>query len=180
MPKELENLEEPKFILMPPVLAQYGFLTSALAASICGLVYLCYTAITEGGLSLVAGFVGIISLIGIVATTSRRNWERWASFACDKNGNYFRCWNDQYIFKPWGEVGEPYTGYVNSGDGRCEDVIVKVRFTDEEWRVLLGPHSQSDNDVDEQGYRHFGIGQQMRNVDESLSAINRVRALSGK
>lgn len=178
LPKELEGLREPKFVLMPPVGVQYGFLSVTLVLSVSVLLWLAYRVATHDDITLVDGFAGFIMLLAFLATSYPAHWRRWATFACDRHGIYLRKSDLGYLFKPWQEVGGFHCGTVRSYDDRYESVIVRVRLSEDEWETLVGKHPHRP--LDELGFSDFGIGQQVRTPAKTLESIERVWILSGK
>jgi hypothetical protein len=175
LPKELQELKEPKFISVTPAVVQYGFLIVGLLVATGIHTWIGYSLLTGNGITGIQIGLGAIMLLWYAAL-SPRIWRRWAQFACDHNGVYIRKQNYQYLFKPWRDVGGFYKGVTNNGDGCCKDVIVKVMLSPEEYRDLFG--RDPFRKVDDKGYSHFGIGNGFMILDGVLESVERVRTLS--
>jgi hypothetical protein len=177
LPKELQGLEEPKFIMVTPAVVQCGFLITILLTATSVFAWIGYSLLTGAGITGIRVGLGAIMLLGFVVALNRRNWQRWAYFACDHNGVYLRKRNYQYLFKPWKDVGGFYKGVAYDGDGRSKAVIARVRISEEEWRDLFG--IDPGRKIDEDGYSHFGISGGFMSLDDVLESVERVRILSG-
>jgi hypothetical protein len=172
LPKEIQRLEEPKFISVTPAVVQYGFLFAGLLGATGVHTWIGYSLLTGDGITDIQIGLGAIMLLWYAAL-SPRIWRRWVQFACDHNGVYFRKRNYQYFFKPWSDVGGFYKGVVNNGDGSSKDVIVKVKLSPEEYRDLFG--IDPFRKVDDKGYSHFGICNGFMILDEVFESVERVR-----
>jgi hypothetical protein len=175
LPKEIQKLEEPKFIYVTPAVVQYGFLIAGLLGAIGVHAWIVDRLLTGVGITGVQIGLGAIMLLWYTAL-SPRIWRRWAQFACDQNGVYFRKRNYQYLFKPWRDVGGFYKGVANNGDGSSKDVIVKVMLSPEEYKDLFG--IDPFRKVDDKGYYHFEIGNGFMILDDILESVERVRMSS--
>jgi hypothetical protein len=175
LPKELQRLEEPKFISVTPAVVQYGFVITGLLGATGVHAWIGYSILTGDGITGVQIGLGTIMLLWYAAL-SPRIWRRWAQFACDRNGVYFRKRNYHYLFKPWRDVGGLYKGVVDNGDGSSKCVIIKVRLSPGEYRDLFG--IDLFQMVDDEGYSHFGIGNVFMILDDVLESVERVRMLS--
>lgn len=193
LPDNFPKLEEPNFILSEPVWVQYlavcGFLLFGIGSG-----FLLYHSLFIEKTPLWAICILIIIFpLFISVPFSNDMWKRWALFAADKKGCYFRCnWKlfgkkDFYIFIPWENIGESSIGYVSDNDSTSKSVILKIMVSDDIWGKKLTTESYNPKwadflktQKDENGYRKFPLGNHCRNVEKTREAIEKMRSLSKK
>lgn len=126
----MPKLEEPNFILSPPILVQYFVIFIAFLASI-GIAWQSYTHfLTEPLWKICIGFFTSMCFLAISAHP--KMWQRWVFFAVDRKGCYFSCnWTllqhkDFYKFVPWLQIGDIYLG-KDADDSKSIILKLKIR-----------------------------------------------------
>lgn len=175
LPEKLPPLGEPSFVLANPVALHVTTLVAILAAALGGLAWSGFE-IASGRGDLWRGVVFILALAGLSVTLHPRNWRRWVVFAADPSGVYLARFSGDFVQVPWADVGPSEIGIAGRGSNRQRTVILPLRLDAETFERLLGKHQKRAlRAEDAEGYVPYGIGNAMRNVEDTQRQIELIR-----
>lgn len=174
-PRTLPPLEEPSFRLANPAAVQYAVLGIALLAPVAAWVWV-FGEWQRGTADVWHGLVALIMAGMFAGAAWPENWRSWVVFAADPRGVYLANIRREYVFVPWADVGPISVGVAGRGSNRQRTVILMLRMDAPTFERLLGKYQKrAVRDGDADGFVPYGIGNAMRNVEETRHRIESIR-----
>lgn len=179
LPQSLPRLEEPAFTLANPPLVQYAVLGLALVAPLAAWFWI-FGEWQRGTADASHYAVGLL-MAGVFAGGAwPENWRAWVVFAADRRGVYLGNIRRRYLFVPWGDVGPSSIGVAGRGSNRQRTVILPLRLSGAQFEALLGRYQpKAQRRADEHGFVPYGIGNALRDVEDTRNRIEAVRCSAG-
>lgn len=171
LPKEILELDDPKYIIAPSIYVQSLVLAFLVGVPFLTLIWIALTYISSKNIEFGEIVLFIIMFILLIIASHRRFRTRWVAFACNKNGIYLLTKIYDYLYVPWTNVGSINIGWVQSADVKLsEGLIFELILTDEEWKTLANSIPDDNN-----GFRKMGVANNGLNVRMMLDSVNKIR-----